>query len=141
MSKNYEYKTTYETCPFCGEEHRYKIGDGMVQKCKGCGESIVLCSICPNNYSGCEDCEYNKKAQEIQETEVKKLEKESKGKITIDCIVDQLFDDLPYANSEEKRFKAKKWLLEYQAANQLTLRELNEMCWEDSVWVFDQIFQ
>ena len=113
----------------------------MVQKCKGCGESIVLCAICPKGCSGCEDCEYNKKAQEIQEAEVQKLEQESKGKITIDSIVEQLYDDLPYANSEEKKLKAKKWLLEYQAANQLTLRELNEMCWEDSMWVIDQIFQ
>ena len=32
-------------------------------------------------------------------------------------------------------------ILEYQVANELSLNELDDLCFEDSVWVFDQIFR
>lgn len=42
--------------------------------------------------------------------------------------------------SDEELRQAEKWLTEYGTANDLSLHELNEMCWADSVWFFDQIF-
>jgi hypothetical protein len=36
--------------------------------------------------------------------------------------------------------KCDEWLREYQAANQLTLKELDDLCFADANWVFDQIF-
>lgn len=35
---------------------------------------------------------------------------------------------------------AAQWLAEYGTANDLSLHELNEMCWEDSTWFLDEIF-
>lgn len=42
--------------------------------------------------------------------------------------------------SEKDIDKATQWLAEYATANQLSMNELNEMCWEDSAWFLDQIF-
>lgn len=58
--------------------------------------------------------------------------------LTIDDVVRRLNDGLERTASELER--CKKWLLEFQAANQMTLKELDDMCFEDSVWVFDNIF-
>lgn len=33
-----------------------------------------------------------------------------------------------------------KWLVEFMTANDMTLKQLDELCWEDSNWVFAQIF-
>ena len=33
-----------------------------------------------------------------------------------------------------------KWLTEFMIANDMSLNELDDLCFEDSVWVFDQIF-
>lgn len=41
----------------------------------------------------------------------------------------------------EEKENCIKWLTEFMVANQMTLRELDELCYEDSNWVFDQIFQ
>ena len=43
-------------------------------------------------------------------------------------------------NDTDATDKCFKWLLEYQLANDMSLRELDELCFEDSNWVFDQIF-
>ena len=58
--------------------------------------------------------------------------------ITIDTIVSELTDGLTY--TQEQLQQIRKWLIEYQTANQLTLKQLRDLCWEDSVWIFDQIF-
>lgn len=42
--------------------------------------------------------------------------------------------------TEAEMEQCKQWLLEYQAANQLSLKELDDICFQNSVWVFDQIF-
>ena len=61
------------------------------------------------------------------------------SKITsIDDIVRRLNDGIK--RTAEELEQCKKWLLEYQAANQITLKELDDLCFEDSVWVFDNIF-
>lgn len=61
------------------------------------------------------------------------------SKITsIDDVVRRLNDGLE--RTAEELDQCKKWLLEYQAANQMTLSELNELCLEDSAWVFDNVF-
>lgn len=61
------------------------------------------------------------------------------SKITsIDDVVRRLNDGLE--RTAEELDQCKKWLLEYQAANQMTLSELDELCFEDSVWVFDCIY-
>ena len=42
--------------------------------------------------------------------------------------------------TEEEIEKCERWLAEYAVANQMSIHELNEMCWENSDWVFSQIF-
>ena len=46
-----------------------------------------------------------------------------------------------FDRTQEEKEKCIKWLTEFMAANQMTIKELDEMCYEDSDWVFDQIFQ
>ena len=57
---------------------------------------------------------------------------------TIDDVVRRLNDGLERTEEELQMYK--KWLLEYQLANQMSLNELDDLCFEDSVWVFDNIF-
>ena len=33
-----------------------------------------------------------------------------------------------------------QWLTEFMAANDMSLKELDDLCFEDSTWVFEQIF-
>lgn len=40
----------------------------------------------------------------------------------------------------EEKEKCVVWLTEYMAANQMSLKELDDLCYNDSVWVFEQIF-
>ena len=40
----------------------------------------------------------------------------------------------------EEREMCVRWLTEYMAAKQLTLKQLDELCFTDSTWVFEQIF-
>lgn len=40
----------------------------------------------------------------------------------------------------EEREMCVRWLTEYMEANQLTLKQLDELCFTDSTWVFEQIF-
>lgn len=58
--------------------------------------------------------------------------------MTIEDIVRRLNDGLD--RTEEELEICKRWLLEYQLANDMGLSELDELCFEDSNWVFDQIF-
>lgn len=59
--------------------------------------------------------------------------------LTIDEVVRRLNDGLE--RTDEELEQCKKWLLEFQLANDLSLNELDDLCFEDSVWVFDQIFR
>ena len=58
--------------------------------------------------------------------------------MTIDDVVRRLNDGLE--RTQEKLDMCKKWLLEYQIANELSINELDNLCFEDSVWIFDNIF-
>lgn len=58
--------------------------------------------------------------------------------ISIDDVVRRLNDGLE--RTEKELEKCKKWLLEFQLANQMSLEQLDDMCFEDSVWIFEQIF-
>lgn len=58
--------------------------------------------------------------------------------MTIENIVRRLNDGLN--RTEEELETCKKWLLEYQLANDMTLKELDNLCFKDSNWVFDNIF-
>lgn len=58
--------------------------------------------------------------------------------MTIDDVVRRLNDGIE--RTEEELQICKKWLLEYQYANQMSIKELDDMCFKDSVWVFDHIF-
>ena len=58
--------------------------------------------------------------------------------MNIDDVVRRLNDGIE--RTEEELEMCKKWLLEYQLANQMSIKELDDMCFEDSVSVFDQIF-
>lgn len=60
------------------------------------------------------------------------------GIMTIDDIVRRLNDGLD--RTEEELEMCKKWLLEYQLANDISLKELDDLCFEDSNWIFDNIF-
>ena len=33
-----------------------------------------------------------------------------------------------------------KWLMEFMTANDMSLKELDDLCWTDSDWIFNQIF-
>lgn len=57
---------------------------------------------------------------------------------SIDDIVRRLNDGLD--RTKEELELCKKWLLEYQVANDMSLYELDDMCYEDSDWVIEQIF-
>ncbi len=58
--------------------------------------------------------------------------------LTLQDIERQLNDGLN--RTSEEREKCLKWLTEFYAANDMSLTELNELCWKDSNWVFSQIF-
>lgn len=58
--------------------------------------------------------------------------------MTIDDIVHRLNDGID--RTEEELEMCKNWLIEYQLANDMSLKELDELCFEDSNWVFDNIF-
>lgn len=46
-----------------------------------------------------------------------------------------------FSRTAKERQQCKEWLANYISKHpEVTLRELNEKCWEDSAWVFDQIF-
>lgn len=57
---------------------------------------------------------------------------------SIDDVVRRLNDGLD--RTDEELEMCKRWLLEFQIANQMSLNELDDMCFEDSTWVFDRIF-
>lgn len=57
---------------------------------------------------------------------------------TIDDVLNRLCDGLTY--SEQDYDTLRHWLLEYQAANQLTLKELDDFCFSDSDWIFNHAF-
>lgn len=42
--------------------------------------------------------------------------------------------------TEEEHNKCVLWLTEFMVANDMSLEELDDLCFEDSTWVFDQIF-
>lgn len=42
--------------------------------------------------------------------------------------------------TEEERKKCLSWLVSYLEANELTLNQLDNLCFENSDWVFGQIF-
>ena len=40
----------------------------------------------------------------------------------------------------EELDKCKRWLIEFATANQLSMKQLDNFCFEDSAWIFEQIF-
>lgn len=56
----------------------------------------------------------------------------------INDIVRRLNDGLD--RTQEELDRCKLWLLEFQLANEMSLNELDNLCFEDSDWVFEQIF-
>ena len=40
----------------------------------------------------------------------------------------------------EEHEKCYEWLMEFMTANDMALQELDDLCWKDSAWIFDQIF-
>ena len=40
----------------------------------------------------------------------------------------------------EEREMCLRWLTEFMASNQMSLKELDQLCFEDSTWIFEQIF-
>ena len=42
--------------------------------------------------------------------------------------------------TQEEHEKCYKWLVEFMIANDLSLNELDDFCFTDSNWIFDQIF-
>ena len=69
--------------------------------------------------------------------EIEELINLAKG-LTIDDVVRRLNDGLD--RTEEELEMCKNWLIEYQLANDLSIKDLDDLCFDDSVWVFEQIF-
>ena len=42
--------------------------------------------------------------------------------------------------TQEEHEKCYKWLVEFMIANELSLNELDNLCFTDSNWILDQIF-
>ena len=40
----------------------------------------------------------------------------------------------------EEHEKCCKWLMEFMTANDMSLKELDDLCWSDSDWILNQIF-
>lgn len=57
---------------------------------------------------------------------------------SIDDVVRRLNDGIE--RTPEELEQCKNWLLEFQHENQMNLEQLDDLCFEDSTWVFDQIF-
>ena len=58
--------------------------------------------------------------------------------LTIDEIIRQLFDGLDKDEADWELARTR--LTEYYAASQMSLKELNEICWEDSTFAFGIIY-
>lgn len=56
----------------------------------------------------------------------------------IDSIVARL--NCGHNRTEDELQQCKQWLLEYQAANQMTARYLDDFCFHSPEWIFEQIF-
>lgn len=59
-------------------------------------------------------------------------------RVLVKNIARQLCDGLDKTEAEIEQ--CERWLAEYGIAHQLSLYQLNELCWEDSDWVLNQIF-
>ena len=73
----------------------------------------------------------------------KELAKETKK--TVGSLITKIEEIESHLNegikrTEEEHKKGVHWLLEFMAANDMTLEELNDLCFKDSDWVFNQIF-
>lgn len=73
----------------------------------------------------------------------KELAKETKK--TVETLITKVEEIESHLNegikrTEEEHKKCVHWLLEFMAANDMTLEELNDLCFKDSDWVFNQIF-
>lgn len=64
--------------------------------------------------------------------------KDSTQELTINDIERRLNDGLD--RTPEEHQICLNWLTEYMTANDMSLTELDNLCWEDSNWIFDQIF-
>lgn len=61
-----------------------------------------------------------------------------KNELTFDKVVDRLVDGLTY--NENEMYMIRHWLMNYQKKHRLSLQQLDDLCFKDSVWVFDHIF-
>lgn len=100
----------------------------MIRACKRCGDP-VLSSENPKYSYQCMRCDEDLRTFETEEV---------MRSLTFDEVNRQLNEGME--RTAEELEVCKKWLIEFASANELSLRELNELCWKDSVWVFDQIF-
>lgn len=66
------------------------------------------------------------------------MKKDFTVELTIKDIERRLNDGLDRTTEEHQ--KCLNWLIEYMTANDMSLTELDELCWESSDWIFDQIF-
>ncbi len=53
--------------------------------------------------------------------------------------IERRLNDGIYRTPEEHE-KCYQWLMEFMTANDMTIKELDDLCWKDSNWIFDQIF-
>lgn len=59
--------------------------------------------------------------------------------ISVEEIAERLIDGIEYSATEIDYII--KWLYEYMTANDMSLCELDDMCWEDSNSIFNMIFK
>lgn len=66
------------------------------------------------------------------------LEKYRRIYLTIEDIVRRLNDGIE--RTDEEIAKCKEWLIEYKKLNNYSMIELDDLCFENSDWVFENIF-
>lgn len=58
--------------------------------------------------------------------------------ISVKDVEKRLNDGIKRTETEQQQ--CVQWLTEFMVANDMSLKELDDLCFEDSTWVFGQIF-
>lgn len=90
----------------------------------------------------CRGCIYFKACGDNSRThpcEGRQTKSQKKTLSSVDDVVHHLLNGLNKTKGDYD--KCKRWLTEYQAANQMTLKELDKFCRKNSAWVLENVFE